>query len=293
MAQPYADVETLRRFITDEVFNAIGLPASARLRDALRPLFAAPTRRFVRLLAEFDKVVALHGPAEAARGLIPRFADHVEVHGAENIPSQGGLLVASNHPGAIDGILIAASLQRKDLKVIASGIPFLKSLPATAQHLIYTTSDPHGRMNAARASIRHLQSGGTLLVYPSGLVDPDPAVYPGAQEALGSWSRSLELFLQNAPETQVLVTIVRGMLSPGWARSPLTWLRRPGWQRRKLAEFFQVMEQMLIPGRTRLRPCLQFAPPLQFLPGSNPMPAILECAASLLEVDLTPSGFPT
>jgi len=282
MPQAYTDVDALTGFITDEVFVALGLPPHGRLRYHLGPLFARPTRRFVQLLADFDKIVAQQGPCQAARGLLPRFADSIEVHGTEQIPRQGALLVASNHPGSVDGLLICANLQRDDLKVIASGIPFLKNLPATAEHLIFTTADSHERMNAARASIRHLQEGGALLVYPSGLVDPDPCIHRGASEALQLWSRSLELFLRRVPETQVLVTIVRGVLSPGWARSPITWLRREGWKRRKLAEFFQVMEQMMFPGRTILQPRIDFASPLTLEGHNDPMSAILAQARALL-----------
>lgn len=282
MTQAYANVDALTRYITDEVFIALGLPAHGWVRETFGPLFARPTRRFVELLAHFDRVVAQEGPCQAARGLLPRFADQMEVHGAETIPREGGLLVASNHPGSIDGLLIAAHAGRDDIKVIASGIPFLRNLPATARHLIYTTADPHVRMNAARASIRHLRAGGALLVYPSGLVDPDPAVHTGAQEALQLWSRSLDLFLREVPETRVLVTIVRGVVSPGWARSPITRLRRQAWERRKLAEFFQVMEQMLLPGRTMLQPRIDFALPLSLDKQSNPMQEILAQAQALL-----------
>ena len=64
------------------------------------------------------------------------------------------------------------------------------------------------------------------------------------------------------PETQVLITIVSGMLSSGWSYHPITWLRRVGWQKRLLAEFGQVAQKIFFPSSLYLTPHISFAPPV-------------------------------
>ncbi len=57
-------------------------------------------------------------------------------------------------------------------------------------------------MAAARSGIRHLQNGGALLLFGTGLIDPDPAVYPGAEKEIENWSPSIDLFLRHVPECE-------------------------------------------------------------------------------------------
>ena len=100
------------------------------------------------------------------------------------------------------------------------------------------------------------------MLFPTGILDPDPAVLPGADEALGQWSRSVEIFLRAVPETRVLVTIVSGVLAPECLRNPLTKLRRTFWHQQRIAEYIQV-SQMIFSGRKlNLTPKVSFAEPL-------------------------------
>ena len=179
------------------------------------------------------------------------------------MPQTGPLLVISNHAGAYDSVVIAARLGRNDLKFIGSEVAFLKHLPSTSEHFLFVSEDDaYNRMAAARSGIRHLQGGGALLLFGTGLIDPDPAVYPVAEKEIENWSSSIDLFLRQAPEANVVVTIVSGILSPRWARHPVTWLKRIDWQKRRLAEFGQVLQQLFLPGRLYVSPRLSFAPPV-------------------------------
>jgi hypothetical protein len=263
--QQPVEIATLRRYIIDEIFIAMGAPANGWARRLLGPLFWLPAQKFASLAAQFDHSVQQCGLQSAVRQVLPRFVDGLEVCGAQNIPLEGPLLVVSNHPGAYDLGVIAANLPREDLEILVSGVPFVRRLPATSRHLIYVTAGPHQRISAVRASIQHLQDGGALLIYPSGRVDPDPEVLPGAHDALEHWSRSLELMIRKAPETQVLVTIVSGVLSPASLRNPLVRLPKEVWRQHKLAEFFQVMQQLLFPGSLSMIPRVSFGEP--FKPG--------------------------
>jgi hypothetical protein len=260
--QHHAQVDELTRAISTEILVAAGLPRTGPLQTLLRPLVWPPARRFAGLAAEFDRRVATSGLTEAVRWALSLFVEGTRAHGLAHLPSSGPLIVASNHPGSYDGLVIASYLARDDLRVIASDVPFLRNLRASSPHLIYTTNDSRARMGAAREAMRHLLGGGALLLYPSAQVDPDPAFLPGAREELGKWSSSLPLFVRQAPETQVVVTIVSGVLAPSCYRHPLTLLRRGQRLKQFLAEFLQIGQQVMFRRRFGLEPVVRFAPPL-------------------------------
>jgi 1-acyl-sn-glycerol-3-phosphate acyltransferase len=262
MTPPHATVDELRQAISTEILIAAGLPRRSPLQPILRPLVWPPAQRFARLASEFDRRVAASGLTSAVRWALDRFVEGVRVLGAEHIPATGPLVVASNHPGSYDGLLIASALARDDLKIIASDVPFLRHMVASAPHLIYTTSNAQVRMAVARESIRHLEAGGALLVYATGVVDPDPALLAGARESLQDWSGSLPLFLRRVPETALVVTIVSGVLAPSCFRHPLTRLRKTQRQKQFLAEFIQIGQQILLDRRFPITPTVRFAPPL-------------------------------
>ncbi|PWH12008.1 MAG: hypothetical protein DDG60_15310 [Anaerolineae bacterium] len=279
------DERDLTPKLRDEVFKALGWGTGHPLRAPLTPLFTAACRRFARLAVRFDRNVAKHGFRKAARRLLPHFVREVHVGGAEQVPAEGPLLVVSNHPGTIDGLAIAGYLHRPDLKIVVSGVPFIRHLRATANHLIYSSLDTVERMMVVRSAIRHLEEGGAVLLFPSGGIDPDPAVMPGALESVETWSPSLEVILRRVPSARVLITFVSGVLHPAWAHSPVTHLRRGRRNQQRVAEFFQVIQQMLFPGRLLVSPSVCFARPLQFAPRRETpiLPALIAAAREHFE----------
>ena len=178
------------------------------------------------------------------------------------MPDSGPALLVSNHPGAYDLFGILSQLPRADVRVIVSDISILRHLPATSPHFILIGRTEQSRMAAVRAGVRQLRAGGLLFIFPGGIVDPDPAFMPGAAKALQRWSPSLELFLRRAPDTRVVPTVVSGVLAPGWLHSPVTRLRQEPKDRQKVAEAFQVIQQLLLPGSLRTSPLITFGPPL-------------------------------
>ncbi len=284
-------VASLRRTITEEVFKAFGLSPRGWLPRLLTPLVWLPAHRFAQLAITFEEQVSVHGFRQASRWLLTRFIEGIHVEGENDIPREEALLVLSNHPGAYDAVAIAAHLPRNDLKIVITGIPFTYTLPpATARHLIHATREPQQRMTVLRQMVRWLQEGHSVLIFPSGGIDPDPAVVAGASQALENWSPSVEFLLRQVPKTQVLVTAVSGVLHRAYVRSPLVRLRKARRDRQRIAEFLQVMYQMISGSRLGLRPWLTFAPPLhptEIDRGKNQelrfLPSILAQARQLLE----------
>ena len=108
----------------------------------------------------------------------------MEVHGGDNVPKRGPLLVVSNHPGTYDAVAIAAHLSRDDVKIVSSDIPFIQTMRNANRHFLFTTRDTYKRMIVIKRAIRHLKSGGAILIFPSGHIDPEPAFMPDAMKEL-------------------------------------------------------------------------------------------------------------
>ena len=257
------DTLTLSNLLIDEIFRASGLSSEGWARRKLGGIFAPIAGRLADIGVTFDRLVRDEGFSQAAGWALTNFCKDVRAKGAEFVPKRGPLLVVSNHPGAYDALVITSNLQRDDVKIISSDIPFLKNLPHLYQNFLFISQDARIRMSGARGAIRHLRQGGTVLLYATGKIDPDPATFPNPEAHIDRWSTSIDLFLRTVPETQILLTIVSGVLSAKWGYSPLTWIRRQEMDKRRLAEFGQVMQQLLFPGKTYYSPQVSFAAPFK------------------------------
>lgn len=283
-----ADFTTLSRSLLYEIVGAFGFPRHS-LHWLFRPIFQPITDRLAGIGVNFDRLVREEGFPKAAEWALTHWCTRVTARGTENIPAEGPLLVVSNHPGTYDSIIVASRLGRRDIRYISGDIPFLKLMPAAHRHFFFVPrDDPHDRMIAARGALRHLQGSGALLLFGAGHIDSDPAVYPDAAEHIEQWFASIELFLRRVPGVQVLLAIISGVVSPKWARSPLTWLRRGGVDKRRLAEFGQVSTQLLFPGRLMFSPRVTFAPPVtaeelrEEAPDERLLPAVIARGQALL-----------
>jgi len=257
-----AEIKTQSDALIFEIINAVGLPKTGRMYRLFRPFFLKPAERMATIGVTLDRKIAEQGVAKATDQALTNWCRDVQARGKEHVPAEGPLLIVSNHAGAYDVFVICSQLERKDFKVISSDITFFKNLPHVLDHAIFLSDEIQDRMTATRAGIRHLQKGGSLLIFGTGLVDPDPAVYPDAEKHIERWSPSIDLFLRTALETKLLVTIVSGVLSARWAHHPITRLRRIDWQQRRLAEFSQVLQQLFFPGSLYLSPRISFAAPV-------------------------------
>jgi hypothetical protein len=205
--------------------------------------------------ARSDAITKSQGFPAACQWLLTHFCSDVQVHGAENIPDSGPLLVLSNHPGTYDAMVIFSTLEGHQIQSVSSEIPFLELLPHVHQHFLFTPrDDTTGRMLILRQSIKHLQGGGTLNFFGSGHRDPDPVMYPNADLIFDNWLNVFDIFFRYVKDLRVLPTIVSGVVSPKWVKHPITWLRKKQIDKRRLAEFGQVITQLRKPGKLMMRP---------------------------------------
>jgi len=255
----YISINELRLSLIDEIIKSVGLPRTPFWRKVFSPIFWLPTDRFSRFGSSFDALVAKSGFNKAIKNALTFFVGDVEVHGVNNIPKTGPLLVVSNHPGTYDSVVIAAHLPRDDVKIVSSDIPFIQKMRNANRHFLFTTRDTYKRMIVIKRAIRHLKSGGAILIFPSGHIDPEPAFMPEAMKELETWSRVVEIFINKVPETNIQVAIVSNVLSMKYLKNPLTRLRKHWRDRQRIAEFLQVINQLVFRRKFHDIPKITFA----------------------------------
>lgn len=245
----------LTRLCADDLLSAFGLGEIRRgvARRPLELLSRVPARRLARQVATYDRVVGKSGLGAGGAWALERMARRVEVEGRENVPREGPLLIAANHPGLGDSLALFATIPRTDLRVVAAERPLLKALPNTSRYLLTVAEASPGRFGLVRAATRHLRDGGAVLTFPGGRIEPDPTVLPGAAEALERWSGSIDLFARLVPGLTVVPAIVSGVLSPAALRNPLIFLRRRPEDREWLAATLQMMTPVLRNVSTRVK----------------------------------------
>lgn len=253
-------VEALTRACAADLLSAFGVSGfrAGALRGALEMLARVPARRLARQVAVYDGIVDKEGLGAGGAWAMERMARRVEVEGAGNVPREGPVLVVANHPGLGDSLALFATTPRPDLRVVAARRPFLDALPNTSRYLLTVDEASPGRLGVVRAAGRHLRDGGAVLMFPGGKIEPDPAVLPGAVEALERWSGSVDLFARLVPGLAVVPAVVSGVISPAALRSPLTLLRR----RREDREWLAATLQMLTPALRAVTTRVAFGQPM-------------------------------
>ena len=239
--------QDLNETLIYELTKAFALPQTKLVHSAIRLVFGKAVDIAAEIGTGLDRAVEEGGIPGGARWLLPRFVKSYEARGVENIPADGPLVIASNHPASIDSIVISALVTRPDYKAIIGDIPFFENLPHVRANAIFAPDlwNTSGRMQVIRESIRHLKSGGALLIFPRGSIEADPAFMPHPDGEFHLWSRSLEIFLQRVPNLQILVTIASGVISPAAMRHPITWFRKARSDRQRLAFLYQLIRQFL------------------------------------------------
>lgn len=102
--------------------------------------------------------------------LLFRLLTRSEVFGLENLPSQGGILLASNHMSRIDPPLIFALLERQDATALVADKyqrnPFMRWLVNSVGGIWLNREEAD--IDALRVARSHLKGGGLLGIAPEG-----------------------------------------------------------------------------------------------------------------------------
>ncbi len=281
-ASPTPPVNVVTEALFSQIMGVMGLKRPNWLTRLIYPLFRTPTKRMAGYLVEADRNTANNGWNSAVRQFTSHLVTQLNLSGEDNIPKQGPLMVICNHPAAYDVVILASSVPRDDMKIIASDIRIIQILPNISQHTIPVPYNIPSRLQTVRRAIRHLRDGGSILIFPRGNVEPDPANTPGAEQSMDGWSPSIELFLRQVPETKTVVAIASGMLSAKWFKNPLIRLWKKYEQRQKVAEIFQIASQLLTGKMPGITPTISFSPPLTISDLGG-----IDCADGMLLAEIT------
>jgi len=110
----------------------------------------------------------------AGKEALKEMGVNYEIRGAENIPANGKALYISNHPyGLLDGAILLGGLgsllskERRRLKIV--GMNQLRLIKGI-EEVVYFVHSTVKRINlgSVRESLRYLDKGGDLAIYPSG-----------------------------------------------------------------------------------------------------------------------------
>lgn len=252
-------IEALTRVCVDDLLSGFGLGGLRRGRRFLELLSRIPAQRVAREIANYDQIVGESGLSAGGAWALERMVGRVEIEGRQGVPTEGSLLLVSNHPGLADAVALFSSIPRQDIRVVAAQWPLLDALPNTSRYLITLAKASSNRFAVLKSAAGHLKRSGALLNFPAGRMEPDPAVLPGAVEAIERWSTSVDLFTRLAPELTVVPVAVSGVLSPIALRNPLTNLRRREEDRWWLASNLQ----MLVPALRNVTVRVIFGVPIR------------------------------
>ncbi len=248
------------------LLNTADLIASFRLdhlalpRGLLEVVCRIPALRFARQLLAYDRLVDTGGLVAGSAWIVGQFAESFTIAGAEHIPRHGPALFVANHPGLVDAPAIITGIDRADLLVIAADRPFLRTLSATARYLLLVEPETSARRSGTvRRAAAHLRSGGALLIFPAGTIEPDPATMPGALDSLASWSASVALIARLVPGCLIVPTAASGVIAGRALRHSLVRVYRETRQRNWVAATLQV----LLPAYRRTPVRVRFGAPLR------------------------------
>ena len=285
-------VRTIQSAITDEIFFALGMRRRGVPRRMLGWAFTLPTRKFARYMAAVDEAMASGGSPAGCRVMMDSLVVQIEAKGQSNIPRSGPTLLLANHPGAYDSMAIGSLLHRPDLHAIVSKTRLYQVLPHLRTYVHMVSKEGSDGMLALRGALDHLQRGGLLLQFGSGLIEPDPATDLIGEDVFAKWSPSLEIILRKVRDLVVIPTITSHVLLKRFRDSPLAKLRREGLDRRRLAEFIQIIQQLCFPKSVQAHARISFGAPFKFADlkpekeGRRVIPAVISRMKAVLNEHL-------
>ena len=236
-----ASADALMQIALDDLVASVGCAHRPLVTRILRWCLQRPARTFARQMVEFDAAVAQLGLPGAARRAQRHYVRDVQVSHERPLPV-GPVLALANHPGMTDTLSLFSALDRDDLKIIALDRPFLTAMPHVSDRLFFVReSDSRARAQLVRQVSTHLRRGGSVLTFPAGHIEPDPAVAPDAIASLDRWTDSVGVFIRMAPDTAVVPVLVRGVLWRAALRQPLLRLKQTREERERLAATLQLL----------------------------------------------------
>jgi len=232
-------IQIARIVARESAETLVGLTGGLRVelvRRLIGPVANHVAGHFVTYDRALGKDALRHGSAwivdDATGGLI--------IQGRERIPALGPLLVVANHPGLSDAVALLAALPREDAWIVTANYPFLRAMRLASRRFLFVSDDRGDRLSVFRGIVSRLRAGDTVLVFPAGGLELDPALSRDAALAsLATWSRSIELLARLARDTIVAPAAISGVISPSAFDHPLAKRRGVPKERQRMATLLQ------------------------------------------------------
>jgi 1-acyl-sn-glycerol-3-phosphate acyltransferase len=217
------------------------------MRRLIRPVASTAAGRFTR----YDRMLGESGICGGAARIIADATGGIDIEGRERVPTRGPLLVVANHPGVADAVALLSALGRDDAWVVAADFPFLHAMRSAKRRFLFV---PAGcAVPAFRRIVARLRDGASVVVFPAGGLEIDPALsHSAALASLASWSRSIALFARMAHGTRVIPTVISGAVSRSAFDHPLARRRQTPHERQRMATLLQLALPTYRGGRVRV-----------------------------------------
>lgn len=160
----------------------------------------------LRLIRKFERSGVPEGQAFWRKALdimgIPLHTPHEQI---DRIPRSGSLIVVANHPhGLVDGMILADLIGRvrQDYKILTRSL--LTGVDEISRFMI-PVPFPHEEdalqqnLEMRRHAMDHLSAGGTIVLFPSGVVASSETLFGPAQEA--EWNPFTAKMIQRSGAT--------------------------------------------------------------------------------------------
>ncbi|HEV2009825.1 MAG TPA: lysophospholipid acyltransferase family protein [Candidatus Limnocylindria bacterium] len=262
---PSSPVVTQRRQIAhivarESAETLVGRPAGFRV-EVLRRLIGPVAHHVAGRFVTYDRALGDAGLRHGSAWIVDDATGGLAVEGREHVPARGPLLIVANHPGLSDAVALLAALGRDDAWIVAANYPFLRALRLASRRFLFVSEDRADRLSAFRRIVSALRRGETVVVFPAGGLELDPALSRvAALASLATWSRSIELLARLARDTLVVPAAVRGVVSPSAFDHPLAKRRGVLKERQRMATLLQLALPAYRANRVRIAFGVPIAP---------------------------------
>jgi 1-acyl-sn-glycerol-3-phosphate acyltransferase len=218
----------------------VGRRAGLRV-EVVRRLIGPAARQVAGRFVTYDRALGEAGMLHGSAWIVADATGGLVIDGREHVPARGPLLIVANHPGLSDAVALLAALGRDDAWIVAANYPFLRALRLASQHFLFVSDDRAGRLSTIRRIVSALRRGETVVLFPAGGLELDPALSRRAALAsLATWSRSIELLARLAHDALVIPAAVRGVVSRSAFDHPLAKRRDGLKDRQRMATLLQL-----------------------------------------------------
>jgi hypothetical protein len=261
----HADPDLITRTLLRDAMQWFGVQNARYRRTVVSKFLELTLPRFSSIVSSMDEVVGQQGFVAGVNWMLPHLQMSVTGHGVDNVPRSGPVLIASNHPGGADFLVIFSQVPRDDVRLVAA-VEQLDLLPNVVKHIVYT-SRTRGKKAEKGATtkrlIEELAQAHLVLIYPRGIMEPDPRWSAGGRANLQQWSHSFERFAEAVPDLTIVPTLVAGSTSRRAFDQRWLTLYRSERARQRVATFVQVLLGMSRPTGWEVNPHVWFGEPVR------------------------------